>query len=107
MPRSTSGRGRCLSMSILSQRSSTRNESERDGVRPGQLGDAACFSFYATKNITCGEGGAVATPSPEIAARIRLLRQHGMSTSASDRYAETYRHWDMETLGWKYNMTNL
>jgi dTDP-4-amino-4,6-dideoxygalactose transaminase len=82
-------------------------ECQRDGARPGQLGDAACFSFYATKNITSGEGGAIATRSPEISERVRVLRQHGMSTSAADRYTHTYRHWDMEALGWKYNMTNL
>jgi dTDP-4-amino-4,6-dideoxygalactose transaminase len=82
-------------------------EAARDGVRPGELSDAACFSFYATKNITSGEGGAVVTNSEEIADRVRLLRQHGMSASASDRYSGTYRHWDLELLGWKYNMTNL
>jgi len=82
-------------------------EADRDGVRPAQLSDAACFSFYATKNITSGEGGAVVTNSAEIADRVRLLRQHGMSASASDRYTGTYRHWDLELLGWKYNMTNL
>ena len=32
-------------------------EGERDGIRPGEIGDTACFSFYATKNLTCGEGG--------------------------------------------------
>lgn len=82
-------------------------ESERDGVRPGMLSDAACFSFYATKNITSGEGGAVVTNSEAVADRVRLLRQHGMSASASDRYSGAYRHWDLELLGWKYNMTNL
>ncbi len=82
-------------------------EAERDGVRPGQLSDAACFSFYATKNITSGEGGAVVTNSAGIADRVRLLRQHGMSASAGDRYSGTYKHWDLELLGWKYNMTNL
>jgi dTDP-4-amino-4,6-dideoxygalactose transaminase len=82
-------------------------ESARDGVRPGQLGDAACFSFYATKNITSGEGGAVATRHADVAGRVRLLRQHGMSASAEDRHTQAYRHWDMEALGWKYNMTNL
>lgn len=82
-------------------------EATRDGVRPGELSDAACFSFYATKNITCGEGGAVVTNSDEIQTRLRLLRQHGMSASASDRYSGTYRHWDLELLGWKCNMTNL
>ena len=82
-------------------------ESERDGIKPGQLSDAASFSFYATKNITSGEGGAVVTNSDEINTRLRLLRQHGMSASAADRYTGTYRHWDIELLGWKYNMTNL
>jgi len=82
-------------------------ESERDGVKPGQLSDAASFSFYATKNITSGEGGAVATNSPEVNERLRLLRQHGMTANAADRYTGVYRHWDIELLGWKYNMTNL
>ena len=82
-------------------------ESERDGVRPGALSDASAFSFYATKNITSGEGGAVVTNSDAINTRLRLLRQHGMSASASDRYTGTYRHYDIELLGWKYNMTNL
>ena len=82
-------------------------ESQRHNVRPGQLSQAACFSFYATKNITSGEGGAVVTNDPQLAQRVRVLRQHGMSASAADRYSGVYRHWDLETLGWKYNMTNL
>lgn len=82
-------------------------EAERDGVRPGALSEAACFSFYATKNITCGEGGAVATRSEALADRVKLLRSHGMSATASDRYTGRFRHWDLEALGWKYNMTNL
>lgn len=82
-------------------------ESTRDGVRPGQLSDAACFSFYATKNITCGEGGAVVTNHAHLSTRIRVLRQHGMSASADERYSGSYQHWDLEELGWKYNMTNL
>ncbi|HWI17203.1 MAG TPA: DegT/DnrJ/EryC1/StrS family aminotransferase [Vicinamibacterales bacterium] len=82
-------------------------ESERDGVRPGQLSDASCFSYYATKNITCGEGGSVVTNSQAVNDKLRLLRQHGLSTNAADRYAGAYKHWDIELLGWKYNMTNL
>ena len=82
-------------------------ESERDGVRPGQLSQASCYSFYATKNITSGEGGAVVTNDAGVANQVRVLRQHGMSASAADRYSGTYRHWDLETLGWKYNMTNI
>ena len=60
-------------------------EAERDDARPGQLSDAACFSFYATKNITSGEGGAVVTHSSAIADRCRLLRQHGMKGKEEGR----------------------
>lgn len=82
-------------------------EGERDGIRPGRLGDAACFSFYATKSMTSGEGGAVALRDEEVAERIRCLRLHGMSKSAADRYHGLYRHWDMIELGWKFNMSNI
>ena len=80
---------------------------QRDGVRPGELGDIACYSFYATKNLTSGEGGAVATRNKEWADRIRLLRLHGMSADAVTRYGSAYQHWEMELLGWKYNMDNI
>jgi UDP-4-amino-4-deoxy-L-arabinose-oxoglutarate aminotransferase len=82
-------------------------ESMRDGVQPGQLGDAACFSFYATKNVACGEGGAVVTRDPTLMEQLRLLRLHGMSKSAFDRYTGTYKHWDMVELGYKANMFDL
>lgn len=82
-------------------------EGERDAVRPGQLGDTACFSFYATKSLTCGEGGAVVTRSAELAAALRLLRHHGMDTTAAHRHQSGYRHWDMVRMGWKYNMDNI
>lgn len=82
-------------------------EAVRDGVRPGQLGDAACFSFYATKGITSGEGGAIATNNQELAERLRSLRQHGMTKGAADRYTKRYEHWDLLECGWKYNMDNI
>ncbi|MCL4492440.1 MAG: DegT/DnrJ/EryC1/StrS family aminotransferase [Nitrospirae bacterium] len=82
-------------------------EGIRDGYRVGQLGDAACFSFYATKNITSGEGGAIATNNSEKAELIRMLRLHGIDRSAADRYTKKYQHWDMPILGWKYNMDNI
>jgi dTDP-4-amino-4,6-dideoxygalactose transaminase len=82
-------------------------EAERDGIRTGQSGDAACFSFYTTKSITCGEGGAVTTNDKEVAELLKKLRLHGMSTGASERYSRRYEHWDMELLGWKYNMSNI
>lgn len=82
-------------------------EGSRDGVGVGETADAACFSFYATKNITSGEGGAVATNNHALTERIRMLRQHGMDVNAADRYTGAYRHWDMHALGWKYNMDNI
>ena len=82
-------------------------EGTRDGLRPGALGDAACFSFYATKNIASGEGGAIATNDPFLAEQLLLYRLHGMSKSAADRYTARYQHWDVELLGYKANMFDI
>lgn len=82
-------------------------EGERDGVRPGELSDAACFSFFATKAITCGEGGALVTDDRDLAAQVRLLSVHGMDKTSYDRFRDGYRHWDMPVMGWKYNLDNL
>ena len=82
-------------------------EAERDGVRVGELADGACFSFYCTKSITCGEGGAFATNRMDLAEKVRLLSLHGMTKGAAERYQRLYEHWDMVELGWKYNMNNI
>jgi UDP-4-amino-4-deoxy-L-arabinose-oxoglutarate aminotransferase len=82
-------------------------EGARGGVRPGQLADAACFSFYATKSLTSGEGGAILVRDPARAERLRLLRLHGMTSSANERERQGYQPWDMVVMGWKYNMDNL
>ena len=82
-------------------------EGSRDGVRVGEMGNAACFSFYATKNLTSGEGGAIATNDPKKAETLAMLRVHGIDKSATDRYTKKYQHWDMPLLGWKYNMDNI
>ena len=82
-------------------------EAQRDGLRPGQRGQAACFSFYATKNLTCGEGGAVATDDPAMADALRRLRSHGLSKEAANRYTEKYQHWDMLELGYKANLSDI
>jgi dTDP-4-amino-4,6-dideoxygalactose transaminase len=82
-------------------------EGMRDGVRPGELSDAACFSFYATKNLTCGEGGAITVNDDALAGRLKLLRLHGMTRMAQESAREGYRHWDMVVMGWKYNMSNV
>jgi UDP-4-amino-4-deoxy-L-arabinose-oxoglutarate aminotransferase len=83
-------------------------ESRYDGHRPGTYGDVAIFSFYATKNVTCGEGGAIITRDGELMARIRQAVLHGMSAGAVDRFAGAYyRHWDVENLGTKANLPDL
>lgn len=82
-------------------------EAQRDGVKPGSLSDCVCFSFYATKNITSGEGGAISTNNTEKANLLNMLRLHGIDKSAIDRYTKLYQHWDMSVLGWKYNMDNI
>ncbi|HOU55226.1 MAG TPA: DegT/DnrJ/EryC1/StrS family aminotransferase [Myxococcota bacterium] len=82
-------------------------EGSRDDARPGTLGDTACFSFYATKNLTCGEGGAIACRDPALADRLRRLRLHGIDRDAATRHGQAYRHWDMLELGYKANLNDL
>jgi dTDP-4-amino-4,6-dideoxygalactose transaminase len=82
-------------------------EADRDGIKPGELGDIATFSFYGTKSLTAGESGAVCTNAEWLAKLIRKLSLHGMSSGAGDRYSKRYQHWDMEMLGWKANMSNI
>ncbi len=82
-------------------------EGERDGYKPGQLGDAACFSFYATKNLTCGEGGAISTNHDDLAAWLRSARIHGMSCDATRRHSGAFKHYDQEFVGTKANMNDL
>jgi dTDP-4-amino-4,6-dideoxygalactose transaminase len=80
------------------------------GKRVGTLNsDATVFSFYATKTITTGEGGMVVTRSSEIAERCRVMRLHGISRDAFDRYTSTKPSWHYEVIapGYKYNMTDM
>ena len=77
-------------------------------AKVGSIADFTCFSFYATKNLTTGEGGMVTTSSAEWADRVRVASLHGMSRDGWSRYTEggpsTY---DVVTAGFKYNMTDL
>ena len=59
----------------------------RDGRRSGSHGDMGCFSFHPRKVVTCGEGGMVTTGDPDLADRLRLLRNHG-ARKASTRAFE-------------------
>lgn len=80
----------------------------RDGVKVGAASHAACFSFYATKNMPIGEGGAVATDDPDLADRVRSTRLHGMSKDSWKRYLPggSWRY-DVRNVGLKANMTDI
>jgi UDP-4-amino-4-deoxy-L-arabinose-oxoglutarate aminotransferase len=83
-------------------------EAAREGYLPGQLSDMALFSFYATKNVTCGEGGALVTNRTDLVDRLHSARLHGMTKGAADRFqGGRYNHWDMVDLGTKANLPDL
>ena len=71
---------------------------EYKGKKVGSFGDVACFSFYGNKIITTGEGGMCITNNEELAEKMRLLRDHGMSKHK--------KYWH-EVVGFNYRMTNL
>ena len=78
------------------------------GRRVGTTADFTSFSFYATKNLTTGEGGMVTTASDEAADRMRIASLHGMTRDAWARYQGTAAaHYDVVTAGYKYNMSDL
>jgi len=79
-----------------------------NGRMVGTLSDITCFSFYATKNVTTGEGGMVVTDRDDIMERMRLMHLHGMSKDAWKRYTQN-GSWSYEILapGFKYNLTDI
>ena len=79
--------------------------------RPGSVAgasDAVAFSFYATKNLTTGEGGMITTDRPDLAEALRMLALHGVSHEAWDRYTER-GSWQYDVLahGFKYNLSDI
>ena len=78
------------------------------GRTVGTIGDITCFSFYATKTITTGEGGMATTENPKWAERMRIMSLHGISHDAWKRYTKE-GSWYYEVLypGFKYNLTDL
>ncbi len=78
------------------------------GRKIGSIADATSFSFYVTKGITTGEGGAIASPDPDLIAKVARLSLHGMSSDAWKRYSDR-GPWYYEILeaGYKYNMNDV
>ena len=89
-------------------------ESKYFNKHVGNFGVSGCFSFYATKNITTGEGGMLITSNKKIYSRVRILRLHGLTKDAWTRYLPNslsyktkFQHYDVSEIGLKYNMIDL
>ncbi len=81
--------------------------SEYRGIRVGQISEFTCFSFYATKTLTTGEGGMITTNNPEAAERMRLMRLHGIERDAWKRYrGDGSWYYEVSEAGFKYNLTD-
>lgn len=83
--------------------------SEYQGKPIGSFGIASCFSFYAIKNLTCGDAGIITTNDDELAEQIRLWSYHGMNKDAWKRYSDEGGSPHVECLvpGYKFNLTDL
>jgi perosamine synthetase len=74
----------------------------------GTEAEISCFSFYANKTITTGEGGMACTESQELADRMRIMSLHGISRDAWKRYtAEGSWYYEIVAPGYKYNLTDM
>ena len=88
-------------------------ESKINGKHVGNFGDAGCFSFYSTKNLTTGEGGMIICDDKNFYKKIRVARLHGLSKDAWKRYLpesvnkKYYEHYDVTEIGYKYNMIDI
>lgn len=81
---------------------------EYKGKKVGSFGDISVFSFYATKNITTGEGGMITTRNKKLKDLIAVLGLHGIGKDAWKRYtAEGSWYYEVTHLGYKYNMTDM
>ncbi len=83
-------------------------ETVSNAGKTGATADFTCFSFYATKNLTTGEGGMVTTASDQWADELRVASLHGMSRDAWSRYSGVGSpHYDVVMAGFKYNMMDV
>lgn len=110
--------GRCCSMDEIMEVARRHNlmviedcahavESIYRDTPAGLIGDAGCFSFYATKSITTGDGGMVITNNKDLHRRVKDLSQHGMSDDAWTRSKSVANSYQVMSAGYKYNMTDI
>ncbi len=85
-----------------------RTDENEKWEHAGKFGKIGCFSFYANKCITTGEGGMAVTDDPDLAARMRMMSLHGMSRDAWKRYTDQGSwYYEIAAPGFKYNMTDI
>jgi dTDP-4-amino-4,6-dideoxygalactose transaminase len=85
-----------------------RHMEGRGMTRIGTIGDVTCFSFYATKNITTAEGGAIMTEDATLAEKIQVASLHGMNKDAWKRYDKTGSwFYEIHDTGFKYNLSDV
>jgi perosamine synthetase len=80
---------------------------EYEGKKTGSFGIFGCFSFYPTKIITTLEGGMITTNDENLAKKLQILREHGMSKSAIDRESQASWYYDVVDLGYNYRLNEL
>ena len=110
--------GRCADMQPLLEIAARHNlrvvedcahaiEATYRGGVAGLMGDAGCFSFYPTKNITTGDGGMVITRHEDVHRAVKTLSLHGMTVDAWTRFVGGPSGYDVIAAGFKYNMTDM
>jgi perosamine synthetase len=72
----------------------------------GTLADLTVFSFHPVKHITTGEGGMITTDNSELAARMRIFRNHGITTDHRQREVQSSWFYEMVDLGYNYRITD-
>lgn len=80
---------------------------EYRGRRVGTLTDLSVFSFHPVKHVTTGEGGMVVTDDPALAARMRMFRNHGISSDHRQREKQGAWFYEMVELGYNYRITDI
>lgn len=80
---------------------------EYKGEKTGNFGTMGCFSFYPTKVITTLEGGIITTNDENLARRLRILREHGMTKSAAERESSATWYYDVVDLGYNYRLNEV
>lgn len=79
---------------------------EYKGGKVGALADLTVFSFHPVKHVTTGEGGMIVTGDPALAGKMRLFRNHGITTDHRERSEQATWHYEMVDLGFNYRLTD-